>query len=99
MPAAFDPQSANFTGMTRQERLFIGAVLHMTFIDVDEKGTEAAAATLVMLKVGGARRQEPVPFVADHPFLFFIKQRKTGCILFAGRVTTPEVHRGDVRPG
>jgi serpin B len=95
MEDAFNAERANFKRMTLQVPLFIGAVLHKAFIAVDESGTEAAAATVVMMKVGSARQPEkPVPFVADHSFLFFIQHRKTGCILFAGRVTKPESSAG-----
>ena len=97
MKDAFDPAAADFTGMTRQVPLFIGAVLHKAFIAVDENGTEAAAATLVMMDLGSVARTKPVPFVADHPFLFFIRHKGTGCILFAGRVTTPETRLGNAK--
>jgi serpin B len=90
MPLAFDPSKADFSGMTGEEPLFIGAVLHKAFVAVDEAGTEAAAATVVMMMAGSAPRPElPKPFVADHPFLFLIRHRKTGCILFMGRLTDP----------
>lgn len=57
---------------------------------VDEKGTEAAAATVVMMFFGASTKpDEPKEFLADHPFLFLIRERKTGCILFMGRVMTP----------
>ena len=83
---------ADFSGMTKAEPLYISAVLHKTFIAVKEAGTEAAAVTAVMMRPGAApRRAEPVPFIADHPFLFFIQHRQTGCILFAGRVATPTI--------
>jgi serpin B len=79
MKDAFHPKRANFTGMTTQEPLFVGTVLHK------------AAATVAMMKLCSASRPaEPVSFIADHPFLFIIQHRKTGCVLFAGRVTTPE---------
>ena len=82
---------ADFSKMTKAERLMIGAVLHKAFVAVDEKGTEAAAATIVMMKRSGrpARRDAPVPMILNHPFVFFIRHRATGCILFLGRVTNP----------
>lgn len=90
MRDAFDPRRADFSAMTEQERLCIGAVLHKAFVAVDEKGTEAAAATMVLMKLtGGVDMSRPVQFVADHPFVFLIRHRKTGCILFLGRVTDP----------
>jgi serpin B len=90
MELAFDAQRADFRGMTTEAPLFIGAVLHKAFIAVDEAGTEAAAATVVMMELGAAPEpQEPVEFVADHPFLFLIRHRETGCILFLGRLWKP----------
>jgi serpin B len=90
MRDAFVSSKADFTGITEQEPLFIGAVLHKAFVAVDEAGTEAAAATVVMMIKGGPPPGEPVEFVADHPFLFLIRHRKTGTILFLGRVTNPK---------
>jgi len=87
MPAAFDGKKADFTGMTRERPLFIGAVLHKAFVRVDEAGTEAAAATVVMMLKGKA--PDPITFTADHPFLFLIRHRATGCILFVGRFESP----------
>jgi serpin B len=90
MPSAFKLPDADFSGMTKKEKLFIGAVLHKAFVAVDEKGTEAAAATVVMMKRGAAPRpSKPVEFRADHPFAFVIRHPQTGTILFAGRVNTP----------
>ena len=90
MTDAFDASKADFSGMTAQERLFIGAVLHKAFVAVDEEGTEAAAATVIMMK-GRAMPapEEAVAFHADHPFLFVIRHRETGLILFMGRVNEP----------
>ena len=70
--------------------VFVGEVLHKAFVAVDEKGTEAAAATVVMMRAGSAPRpEEPVPFVVDHPFLFLLVHRTTGTPLFVGRVVDP----------
>ena len=91
MPLAFDPAKADFSKMSTAQRLYIGVVLHKAFVAVDEKGTEAAAATVVMMKLAGARpgAHQPKVFHADHPFVFEIRHRKTVAILFAGRVTKP----------
>ncbi len=91
MTDAFDPEKADFTGITAEKPLFIGAVLHKAFVALDEKGTEAAAATVVMMEKGEAPGGDatPVPFVVDHPFLFLIRHRATGAILFMGRVVNP----------
>ena len=87
-PDAFDAARADFSGMTKEDRLFIGNVLHKAFVAVDEAGTEAAAATVVTMRKGG-RPGKPVEFHADRPFLFLIRHAKTGCVLFLGRVVDP----------
>jgi serpin B len=91
MHDAFDQGKADFSGMATGERLFLSAVLHKAFIDVNEKETEAAAATAVGLKVGAAPRQvvQHATFHADHPFVFLIRDRASGSILFLGRVMSP----------
>ena len=90
MPSAFNARKADFSKMCSSEPLHIGLVLHKAFVAVDEKGTEAAAATVVMMRAGSAPRPSlPVPFVADHPFLFLIRHKTTGAILFVGRVSDP----------
>lgn len=87
---AFDATQADFSGMLAAEPLFIGAVLHKAFVAVDEKGTEAAAATVVIMRFGSAMNPEqPVAFVADHPFLFMIRHEPTGAVLFMGRLLDP----------
>ena len=88
MPASFEAKKADFTGMTAEKPLFIGAVLHKAFVKVDEAGTEAAAATVVMMDRGG-RPPKPVEFTADHPFIFLIRHEATGAILFVGRFVSP----------
>jgi serpin B len=95
MPLAFDREHADFTGMADpadpREKLSIGNVFHKAFVKVDEKGTEAAAASVVMaMALGAAARSEPpIEFRADHPFLFFIRERQTGLVVFMGRVADP----------
>ncbi len=80
---------ADFSGMDGTKNLYISAVIHKAFVDVNEEGTEAAAATAVVMdrKCEVAR---PPQFRADHPFLFLIKENKTGSILFIGKVANPE---------
>ncbi|MFO0940716.1 MAG: serpin family protein [Pirellulales bacterium] len=86
MKSAFDPNQADFSGMS-QETVFISKVLHKSFVDVNEKGTEAAAATVVMMAPSAMAQVPFIPsFVADHPFLFMIRHRPSGTILFAGLV-------------
>lgn len=90
MPAACDPGRADFSGMTTGEHLFISAVVHKAFVNVDEEGTEAAAATgIVMRPTAVYRPVQPKVFNADHPFLFSIVHQKTGALLFMGRLATP----------
>jgi serpin B len=90
MPAAFGPQ-ADFSGMNGQRDLFISAVVHKAFVDVNEEGTEAAAATAVLMTRASAARPEPIiSFRADHPFVFLIRDKQSGSILFVGRVTNPK---------
>ena len=88
MKKAFDPNSADFSGMTTDEPLFIGAVVHKTFVKVDEKGTEAAAATAVIM-AGLCAPIKLKQFRADHPFLFIIRDNRSGIVLFAGRLMDP----------
>lgn len=91
MGDAFDADKADFSGMNGRKDLFIGAVVHKAFVEVNEAGTEAAAATAVVMQTRSAVRpaDEPAEFRADHPFLFFLRDMRTGAILFAGRLTTP----------
>jgi len=87
------PKGADFSAMNLSHRpdLYISAVLHKAFVDVNEEGTEAAAATAVIMSRGAAPRSRPfVPtFKADRPFLFLIRDTHSGSILFLGRVTNP----------
>ncbi|MBC8072959.1 MAG: serpin family protein [Deltaproteobacteria bacterium] len=82
---------ADFTGMApASAQLQISEAFHKAFVAVDEAGTEAAAATAVSMKAGSAApSDEPVPFVVDHPFLFLVRDTKTGAILFMGRLVDP----------
>ncbi len=93
MTLAFDREKANFSGMATARGpnagLYIAKVYHKTYVSVDEAGTEAAAATAVSMSVRGAPSQrpvEPTSFVADHPFLFLIRDTKTGLVMFLGRI-------------
>lgn len=90
MTAAFDDTLADFSGMDGQAAwLYIGAVLHKAFVEVNEEGTEAAAATAVVMQPRAMRPPVPVEFRADHPFLFLIQEEQTGAVLFLGRVADP----------
>jgi serpin B len=94
MTRAFDRQQADFTGIAQTpdpaDRLFLARVFHKAFVRVDEKGTEAAAATAgVMVMAAAPLVQPPKEFRADHPFLFCIRDTASGLILFLGRVAEP----------
>ena len=86
MTEAFS-NAADFSGMTSREGLFLSHVIHKAFVDVNEEGTEAAAATGVVA-VPTAVMRTPL-FRADHPFLFLIRHQKSGAILFLGRLSEP----------
>ncbi len=88
MGDAFSLPPADFSGMTGEKDLFISAVLHKAFVEVNEEGTEAAAATAVVVAATAVGQGPPV-FNADHPFLFLIREKQTGAILFMGRVVNP----------
>ena len=91
MPTAFDPGSADFSGITTEEALFISDVVHQANIDVDEKGTTAAAATAVVMR--GSASAQQVTLRVDRPFLFALRDRPTGAVLFLGRVADPALPR------
>ena len=86
MPTAFG-ENANFSRMTLAEQLYISKVIHQAYVKVDEKGTEAAAATGAYMSAG-ISPSKPI-FKADHPFIFIIQEKETGNILFMGRVNDP----------
>ncbi len=90
MPAAFDPGKANFTGIDDKKlapgNLFISHVAHQAYVAVDEKGTEAAAASGVV----ASDTSMPIVLRVDHPFFFIIRDRQTGSILFVGRLLNPK---------
>jgi serpin B len=87
MPTAFDAAKADFSGMTGKNDVYIGSVIHQAYVDVNEEGTEAAAATGVAIT--SASFGPSTIFYADHPFIFTIQNKKTGEILFIGRVINP----------
>lgn len=88
MTRAFTPGEADLTGMSSEEELFLSAVIHKAFVDVNEEGTEAAAATGVAVRATAAIL-EPAVFRADHPFVFLIRDNRTSSILFLGRLVNP----------
>jgi len=86
MPDAFS-ETADFSGMTGSPELWISAVVHKAFISVDEEGTEAAAATGVAMPASAP--EGPVELTVDRPFVFLIRDSRTGAVLFVGRVVDP----------
>jgi serpin B len=88
--SAFRYGDADLSGIDGTRELYVSSVLHKTFVSVDEAGTEAAAATTLVGNFGAAFRPEPTIEVRiDRPFLFWIVDRPTGTVLFAGRVVDP----------
>ena len=102
MPLAFDMDRADFTGIhvpeNETDRLYVTKVIHQANIDVDEKGTEAAAATVVAMGTtggcGGPNPGKTITLRLDHPFLFFVRDLETGAVLFMGQVTDPSAGKG-----
>ncbi|XP_058659694.1 serpin B6-like isoform X1 [Ammospiza caudacuta] len=89
MPDAFDLGKADFSGISPGNELVLSEVVHKSFVEVNEEGTEAAAATAIrMCACSGAIMSTP-KFIADHPFLFLIRHNKTCSILFCGRFCCP----------
>lgn len=88
MPVVFS-EDADFSGMTGYRDLFIADVVHKAFVSVDEAGTEAAAATAVVMQKTAALPSTPVEVTVDRPFIFLIRDIETGTILFVGRVIDP----------
>ena len=87
---AFDGR-ANFSGINPDAALFISRVIHQTFIDVNEKGTEAAAATVIEIKETSAGIEMP-RFIANRPFIFSIREKQSGVLLFIGKVGIPRYY-------
>jgi serpin B len=90
MPLALDPVSADFSGITTQEQLYIARVVHQANIEVDENGTVASAAAAVEMLAGATMApQQTVTLRVDRPFIFAVRDTTTGAILFLGRVVDP----------
>ncbi|HYA86538.1 MAG TPA: serpin family protein [Nitrospirota bacterium] len=87
MTDAFNPDTADFSGIDGKRDLFIQDVFHQAFISVDEFGTEAAAATAITIS-GTTEPAQPLSFTIDHPYIFVIREIKTGSILFLGKVVS-----------
>ena len=85
----FDLAKADLSGISSADRLVVSAVIHKAFVEVDEEGTKAVAATAVVGNLPGPPPPRPVEFRADRPFVFLIRDVRTGTILFLGRLTDP----------
>lgn len=88
MALAFTFPGADFSGIDDTKLLYLSEVVHEAVVTVDEKGTEAAAATAASMRAGGMP-QQPSVFRADHPFVFFVRDMETGAVLFMGRLADP----------
>ena len=87
----FQDDVADVSGIAK-DKLVVSKVVHKAFLEVNEQGTEAAAATAVMMMLGcafGMKEEEPKEFKADHPFIFFIRDQSSGAVIFMGRVMRP----------
>ena len=92
MKSAFSDTEADFSAMDGRKDLYVSAALHKAYVDVNEAGTEAAAATAIGMRAMAARMpSKPIPvFRADHPFLFIIGDKPDGSMLFLGRMANPK---------
>ncbi len=89
MTDAFAPGKADFSAMANGKDIFLSTVLHKAYVKVNEKGTEAAAATGGVIGITSIP-EKPLKFRADHPFIFLIRDNQTKSILFMGRITNPK---------
>jgi serpin B len=88
MASAFDQSKADFSAMTGAADLYLSALIHKGVVDVNEEGTEAAAASAVIAGARSASNEPPI-FRADHPFVYLIRDNRSGMVLFLGRVVDP----------
>ena len=93
MPTAFDPLVADFSGLTTEAQLYIEKVIHQANITVDEAGTAAAAATVVVIGDTSGPGSSPIELRVDRPFLFVLRDVPTGAVVFMGRVADPSLTR------
>ena len=91
MGIAFDSDNADFTRINSDGGLYISRILHKTFIETNEEGTEAAAVTAVEVGVTSVGPEQPYAFIVDRPFVYFIQEKSTGTILFIGTVMNPNM--------
>ena len=89
MKRAFKAKKADFSGINGDKELYISALIQQAMISVDENGTEATAGTHAVGAAAGYNDHPPPIFRADHPFVFLLRERRSGAILFLGRVLNP----------
>ena len=100
MQSAFKPDIADFSRIDGAKDLFISKVIHKTYIDLDEEGTEAAAVTAVEFEttaIINGREDKPIFFVANRPFIYAITEKSTGAVLFIGKMLDPTVSKVDIQ--
>lgn len=90
MAIAFDPYHADFSNINQEVQLYISQVLHKTFLQVDEKGTEAAAVTVIDIRLTSVGTDLGFVMRVDHPFFLVIWERHSNTILFLGKIVQPE---------
>ena len=92
MEKAFLAGQADFSKMVNEieDGIYIDHVTQKSFLKIEEKGTEAAAATVVGMKYTSIGDDDEIYVRVDHPFLFFIREKRTGTILFSGKIMKPE---------
>ena len=90
---AFSDKVANFSGINKrpQDELYISKVIHQAFVEVNEEGTDAAAAPAVVMKSCSVGMDQPYEFVCDRPFIFMINENESKTILFMGKCVNPTI--------
>ena len=89
MGIAFSEMLADFSKMSSQNDLFISSVLHKSFVEVNEEGTEAAAVTVVRIGITSGGRSHGFSMIINRPFLFVIRENRSGVIMFIGKIVNP----------
>ena len=87
---AFEPLGADFSGIDGKKELYISAVIHKAFVEVNEEGTEAAAATSIVMRASPFTGNKTFEMIVDRPFFFAICHQDTQAILFMGAITSPQ---------
>ena len=93
MKDMFSERVANFSGISANDQLYVSYVVQKAFIEVDEEGAEAAAASAAVVTLFESAGPAALPFVANHPFIFYLRYKNFGMLLFQGRITDPQIHK------